>query len=95
MVAASLVGDNEPLHMLYRLANGVWRGDQIGESGSSAPTIVAFSGRRPVIAYRDPQAVSVARPSFAGTYALRDGAQAGLAPELARVGLARRGARAR
>ena len=69
VVAASLVGDNEPLHMLYRLGSGVWRGDQIGESGSSAPTIVAFSGRRPVIAYRDPQAVSVARPSFAGTYA--------------------------
>jgi hypothetical protein len=68
VVAASLVGDNEPLHMLYRLATGVWRGDQIGESGSSAPTIVDFSGRRPVIAYRDPQAVSVARPSFAGTY---------------------------
>jgi hypothetical protein len=68
VVAASLVGDNEPLHMLYRLASGVWRGDQIGESGSSAPTIVDFSGRRPVIAYRDPQAVSVARPSFAGTY---------------------------
>ena len=34
------------------------------------PTIVAFSGRRPVIAYRDPESVSVARPSFAGTYAL-------------------------
>jgi hypothetical protein len=69
VVAASLVGDNEPLHMLYRLGSGVWRGDQIGESGSSAPTIVTFAGRRPVIAYRDPQAVSVARPSFAGTYA--------------------------
>jgi hypothetical protein len=68
VVAASLVGDNEPLHMLYRLGSGVWRGNQIGESGSSAPTIVDFSGRRPVIAYRDPQAVSVARPSFAGTY---------------------------
>jgi hypothetical protein len=68
VVAASLVGDNEPLHMLYRLGSGVWRGTQIGESGSSAPTIVDFSGRRPVIAYRDPQAVSVARPSFAGTY---------------------------
>jgi hypothetical protein len=69
VVAASLVDDNEPLRMLYRLGNGRWRGDQLGESGSSAPTIVAFSGRRPVIAYRDPEAVSVARPSFAGTYA--------------------------
>jgi hypothetical protein len=69
VVAASLVGDNTPLRMLYRLGDGSWRGDQIGESGSSAPTIVAFSGRRPVIAYRDPAAVSVARPSFAGTYA--------------------------
>jgi hypothetical protein len=69
VVAASLVGDNTPLRMLYRLGDGTWRGDQIGESGSSAPTIVAFSGRRPVIAYRDPDAVAVARPSFAGTYA--------------------------
>jgi hypothetical protein len=69
VVAASLVGDNTPLRMLYRLGTGRWRGDQLGESGSSAPTIVAFSGRRPVIAYRDPQSVSVARPSFAGTYA--------------------------
>ena len=69
VVASSLVGDNEPLRMLYRLGSGVWRGGQIGESGSSAPQIVAFSGRRPVIAYRDPEAVAVARPSFAGTYA--------------------------
>jgi hypothetical protein len=69
VVASSLVGDNEPLRMLYRLGSGVWRGDQVGESGSSAPQIVGFSGRRPVIAYRDPEAVAVARPSFAGTYA--------------------------
>ncbi len=69
VVASSLVGDNEPLRMLYRIGDGVWRGDQIGESGSSAPAIVAFSGLRPVIAYRDPEAVAVARPSFAGTYA--------------------------
>jgi hypothetical protein len=70
VVAAGLVGDHEPLRLLYRDDRGRWRGDQVGESGSSAPTIVAFSGRRPVIAYRDPQSVSVARPSFAGTYAL-------------------------
>jgi hypothetical protein len=69
VVAAGLVGDNEPLRMLYRLSDRRWRGDQIGESGSSAPTIVGFTGRRPVIAYRDPDAVAVARPSFAGTYA--------------------------
>jgi hypothetical protein len=69
VVAAGLVGDDEPLRMLYRLGNGRWRGDQIGASGSSAPAIVGFSGRRPVIAYRDPAAVTVARPSFAGTYA--------------------------
>lgn len=71
VVAASLLGDNEPLHVLYRLASGVWRGVQVGESGSTAPTIVAFSAGRPVIAYRDPDAVSVARPSFAATYAFQ------------------------
>jgi hypothetical protein len=70
VVAASLVGDKQSLRLLYRQDNGRWRGDQVGEPGSSAPTIVAFSGRRPVIAYRDPESVSVARPSFAGTYAL-------------------------
>jgi hypothetical protein len=69
VVASSLVGDNEPLRMLYRLASGVWRGDQLGESGSSAPQILSFAGLRPVIAYRDPRAVALARPSFAGTYA--------------------------
>jgi hypothetical protein len=69
VVAAGLVGDDEPLRMLYRLGNGTWRGDQIGESGSSTPAIVGFSGQRPVIAYRDPEAVTLARPSFAGTYA--------------------------
>ncbi len=60
VVAAGLVGDNEPLRLLYRDDRGRWRGEQLGESGSSAPTIVAFSGRRPVIAYRDPESVSVA-----------------------------------
>jgi hypothetical protein len=69
VVAAGLVGDNEPLRLLYRADTGRWRGDQVGESGSSAPTIVSFSGRRPVIAFRDPQTVSLATPSFAGTYA--------------------------
>lgn len=70
VVAAGLVGDHEPLRLLYRDDRGRWRGDQVGEPGSSAPTILAFSGRRPVIAYRDPESVAVARPSFAGTYAL-------------------------
>jgi hypothetical protein len=69
VVAASLVGDNQPLRMMYRLHDGRWRGDQIGESGSSAPSIVSFSGLRPVIAYRDPEAVTLAEPSFGGTYA--------------------------
>ena len=69
IVAASLVGDNQPLRMMYRLANGRWRGEQLGESGSSAPTIISFSGRRPVVAYRDPEAVTLAEPSFGGTYA--------------------------
>jgi hypothetical protein len=69
VVAAGLVGDNEPLRLVYRAQNGRWRGDQVGQSGSSAPTIVSFSGRRPVIAFRDPDSVSVATPSFAGTYA--------------------------
>ncbi|MEO9176663.1 MAG: hypothetical protein ABI317_14205 [Gaiellales bacterium] len=69
VVAAGLVGDNEPLRLVYRAQNGRWRGDQVGESGSSAPTIVSFSGRRPVIAFRDPDSVSLATPSFAGTYA--------------------------
>jgi hypothetical protein len=70
VVAAGLVGDHQSLRLLYLDDHGRWRGDQVGEAGSSAPTIVAFSGRRPVIAYRDPESVSVARPSFAGTYAL-------------------------
>jgi hypothetical protein len=70
VVAAGLVGDRQSLRLLYRDQYGRWRGDQVGEPGSSAPTIVAFAGRRPVIAYRDPESVSVARPSFAGTYAL-------------------------
>jgi hypothetical protein len=69
VVAAGLVGDNEPLRLVYRAQNGRWRGDQVGESGSSAPTIVSFSGLRPVIAFRDPDSVSLATPSFAGTYA--------------------------
>jgi hypothetical protein len=69
VVAAGLVGDSEPLRVLYRAVGGRWIGDDVGESGSSAPTIVSFSGRRPVVAYRDPESVSVASPSFAGTYA--------------------------
>jgi hypothetical protein len=69
VVAAGLVGDNEPLSLSYLGKNGRWRGDQVGESGASAPNIVSFSGRRPVIAFRDPDSVSLATPSFAGTYA--------------------------
>jgi hypothetical protein len=70
-VVSSLAGDNAPLHVLYVGPNGRWRGTMVGLSGSSAPAIVAFSGRRPVIAFRDPQAVALATPGFAGTYALQ------------------------
>jgi hypothetical protein len=71
VVASSLVGDNAPLHVLYVGPNGRWRGDQVGQSNASAPAIVAFSGRRPVVAFRDPHTVSLAIPSFAGTYAFQ------------------------
>jgi hypothetical protein len=71
VVASSLAGDNAPLHVLYVGENTHWRGTQVGLSGSSAPAIVAFSGRRPVIAFRDPQAVSLATPAFAGSYAVQ------------------------
>jgi hypothetical protein len=71
VVASSLAGDNAPLHVLYVGANTHWRGAQVGLSGSSAPAIVAFSGRRPVVAFRDPQAVALATPAFAGAYAVQ------------------------
>ena len=68
---SSLAGDNAPLHVLYVGPNGHWRGTMVGLSGSSAPAIVAFSGRRPVLAFRDPQAVVLATPGFAGTYGVQ------------------------
>jgi hypothetical protein len=71
VVASSLAGDNAPLHVLYVAQNGRWRGAQIGQSNSSAPAIVAFSGRRPVVTFRDPRTVSLATPAFAGSYAFQ------------------------
>ena len=95
VVAAGLVGDHEPLRLLYRDDRGRWRGDQVGESGSSAPDDRRVLGSAPRDRVpRSPERLG--RTSLVRGYLrARDGAHPGRAPELARLQLARGGAHAR